>query len=263
MLPAQQKWSPAKRSDNCQARSTVSLSEMTSTHTSLVVAGPRSRELLQSLSPRCDWSKSNFPWMSVKEMNLGHARVTAMSVSFSGELSYELHIPNEQLYIIWSLLVDAGAVHNLSRFGLYATESMRMEKGYRHWKADLIYERNPMESVLERFVDLNKDDFIGKAALLQEIDNGPRRLFVTLIVDCDSASAHAGDPIYSGNEIIGTITSGGFGHRVGKNIAFAFVKPEFALKDTELAIGILGERYKATICDHCLYDKENKLVRDS
>jgi len=108
-----------------------------------------------------------------------------MSVSFSGELAYELHIPNEQLYLVWQLLNDAGADFNLSKFGLYATESMRMEKGYRHWKADLIYERNPIESGLDRFVDLTKAEFVGKQALLDEIERGPQRRFVAMIVDCD------------------------------------------------------------------------------
>jgi len=96
-----------------------------------------------------------------------------MSISFSGELSYELHVPNEQLLLVWSLLNEAGKAFELSRFGLYATESMRLEKSYRHWKSDLIYERNPIESGLSRFVNLNKPDFIGKEKLLAEIERGP------------------------------------------------------------------------------------------
>ena len=120
-----------------------------------------------------------------------------MSVSFSGELSYELHIPNEQLYLVWTLLTEAGQAFHLSKFGLYATESMRMEKGYRHWKADLIYERNPLESSLQRFVDLNKPDFIGKRALLEQIQRGVEKTFVALTVECDVAAAHGGDSVYS------------------------------------------------------------------
>ena len=233
---------------------------MASSHTILVVAGPRSRELLQSLSARDDWSYQAFPWMNVRQMHLGHASVTAMSVSFSGELAYELHIPNEQLYLVWKLINDAGQSFGLSRFGLYATESMRMEKGYRHWKADLLYERNPMESGLERFVNLDKD-FIGKQALLKEIERGNEKEFVVLTVDCDLAAAHGGDSVYSDDKLIGTVSSGGYGHRVRRNIAFAFVQPAYAAKGTQLKVGILGNQYEAVVTDLCLYDAENKLVR--
>jgi dimethylglycine dehydrogenase len=239
----------------------VQLTEMTSSHTILVVAGPQSRALLQSLSPRNDWSKAAFPWMSVQEMSLAHASVTAMSVSFSGELAYELHIPNEQLYLVWQLINQAGQDFSLSRFGLYATESMRMEKGYRHWKADLIYERNPIESTLDRFVDMSKADFIGKTALEQEIERGPEKMFVTMIVDCDIAAGHAGDSIYSGDHLIGTLTSGGYGHRVNKNIAFGFLQPEFAAEGTALTVELIGKHYPAIVSEPCLYDPSNERVR--
>lgn len=238
----------------------VSITEMTASHTILVVAGPKSRDLLQSLSPRCDWSKAAFPWLQVREMTLGHASVKAMSVSFSGELAYELHVPNEQLYLTWKLINAAGAEFGLSRFGLYATESMRLEKGYRHWKADLIYERNPMESGLERFVHMDKN-FIGKVALQNEIARGPLKQFVVLTVDCEVGPAHAGDSLYRGDELIGTVTSGGYGHRVEKNIAYAFVQPELAAEGTALEIELLGQRYNATVCAECLYDADYELVR--
>ncbi|MEM7256786.1 MAG: FAD-dependent oxidoreductase [Pseudomonadota bacterium] len=238
----------------------VTLTELAATHTILVVAGPQSRALLQSVSPRCDWSKEAFGWMSVATMNIGHARVTAMSVSFSGELAYELHVPNEHLYLVWSIINKAGSSYHLSKFGLYATESMRMEKGYRHWKADLIYERNPMESELQRFVDLDKH-FIGKEALLKEIERGPAKVFVTMTVDCDIAAAHAGDSVYNNNDLIGTVTSGGYGHRVGKNIAYAFVNPGHSIIGTTLQIGILGNLYTAQVCESCLYDSDNTLVK--
>ncbi len=194
-------------------------------------------------------------------MNLAHASVTAMSVSFSGELAYELHIPNEQLYLVWKLINEAGAAFNLSRFGLYATESMRMEKGYRHWKADLIYEHNPIESALDRFVDLNKAEFIGKSALLEKVERGPGKLFVTLTIDCELATAHAGDSIYHGDDLIGSVTSGGYGHRVEKNIAYAFIKPEYAEAGTLLSINLLGSRYSAQVSESCLYDPGNERVR--
>jgi dimethylglycine dehydrogenase len=239
----------------------VRITEMAASHTILVVAGPQSRALLQSLSPRTDFSKKAFPWMRARTVMLGHAQMVAMSVSFSGELAYELHIPNEQLYLAWTLLQAAGKAFDLSMFGLYATESMRMEKSYRHWKADLIYERNPMESGLDRFVNMDKANFIGKQALQKEIARGPLKLFVTLVVQCDIAAAHAGDPIYHGEQLVGSITSGAYGHRLQKNIAMAFVAPEHAATGTELTIEILGQRQAAQVVEGCLYDPTNLLVK--
>ncbi len=240
---------------------TVGLREMAGTHTILVVAGPRSRALLQSVSPRRDWSAPSFPWLRAKPMFIGHAEVVAMSVSFSGELAYELHVPNEQLYLVWQLLHEAGRDFDLGHFGLYATESMRLEKGFLHWKADLIYEHNPYEAGLERFVKLDKGDFVGRDALLAQVERGPRKLLVSLVVDCDVGPAHGGDPVFAGAAQVGTVTSGGYGHRVGENLAYAYVDPEHSAIDCALELGILGERYPARVVTPQRYDPDNERIR--
>ena len=240
---------------------TVRLTEMAGSHTILVVAGPKSRALLQSVSPRSDWSAEGLPWLRAKPMFIGHAEVVAMAVSFSGELAYELHVPNEQLYLVWQILNQAGAAFELGYFGLYATESMRLEKGYLHWKADLIYEHNPFEAGLDRFVRLDKDGFIGKTALLEQVERGPRKQLVSLTVDCELAPAHGGDGVFASGRQVGSVTSGGYGHRVRQNIAYAYVDPACAKIGTELEIGILGERYPARVAEPVRYDPENRLVR--
>ena len=239
----------------------VTITEMVNSHTILVVAGPKSRALLQSVSPRCDWSREAFPWLRCRQMFIGHAAVTAMSVSFSGELAYELHVPNERLYLVWQVLNQAGKAFDLGYFGLYATESMRLEKGYLHWKADLIYEHNPLEARLDRFVKLDKASFIGKPALLEQIERGPRKLLVSMIVDCEFAGAHGGDPVFAGERQVGSVTSAGYGHRVAKNIAYAYVDPDQAEIDTRLRVGILGEKYDAIVVEPILYDPDNQRVR--
>lgn len=239
----------------------VTVTEMASSHTTLVLAGPRSRELLQAVSPRCDWSGKALPWLRARPMFIGHAEVLAMAVSFSGELAYELHVPNEQLYLVWRILTAAGEAFKLGYFGLYATESMRLEKGYLHWKADLIYEHNPNEAGLERFVKLDKADFIGKAALLEQIERGPRKRLVSLSIDCDIAPAHGGDGVFAGREQVGSVTSGGYGHRVEQNIAYAYVEPGQATLGRDLEVLILGERYPATVVAGDLYDPDNRRVR--
>ncbi len=239
----------------------VTITEMADSHTILVVAGPKSRDLLQSVSPRCDWSSASFPWLRCLAMFVGHAEVTAMRVSFSGELAYELHVPNEQLYLVWQSLNEAGAGFDLGYFGLYATESMRLEKGYLHWKADLIVEYNPFEARLDRFVNLDKVDFIGKQALLELVERGPRKLLVSITVNCDIASAHCGDPVFASELQVGSVTSAGYGHRVAKNIAYAYVNPDQAEIGTRLSLGILGEKYDALVVEPNLYDPENQLLR--
>jgi len=239
----------------------VTVTEMAASHTTLVLAGPESRALLQSISPRDDWSTDALPWLSCKTMSIGHVEVLAMNVSFSGELAYELHIPNEHLYLVWQILNSAGTTFNLGNFGLYATESMRMEKGYLHWKADLIYEQNPLEARLDRFVKLDKADFIGKSALLEQIERGPRKLLVSMTIDCDIAPAHGGDPVFADKKQVGSVTSAGYGHRVQKNIAYAYVNPEQAAPGIKLSVGILGDRYEATVVSPSLYDPQNQRVR--
>ncbi len=239
----------------------ITITEMAGSHTILVIAGPNSRDLLQSVSPRCDWSSEAFPWLRCQTMFVGHAEVTAMSVSFSGELAYELHVPNEQLYLVWQCLNEASATFDLGYFGLYATESMRLEKGYLHWKADLIVEYNPFEARLDRFVKLEKAGFIGKQALLEQVERGPRKLLASLTVDCDIACAHGGDPVFVGEQQVGSVTSAGYGHRVAKNIAYAYVNPDQAEIGTRLSLGILGEKYDAIVVEPILYDPENQLVR--
>ncbi len=228
----------------------VSITPLTQSHTILVLAGAKTRALLNHLSAgdNDEFSAQNFPNMRAKWVQLAHAEIMAMSVSFSGEDAFELHIPNEQLYLTFQLLREAGKQFQLGLFGLYATESMRLEKGYLHWKADLIYEHNPYEHGLEKFVKLDKPaDFIGKQALQDEIKRGAKQQFIMLEVDCDIAAAHAGTAILHQGKIIGSVTSGGYGFRVQKNIAFGFVDCGFDKIGTELQVNIIGEVYKARV----------------
>ncbi len=238
----------------------IRIESLTASHTILVVAGPKSRQLLQAVSPRDDWSKDGFPWLSVRKVHLGHHAVIAMSVSFSGELAWELHVPNASLVGVYQTLVEAGEAFGLAHFGMYATESMRLEKGYRHWKADLITELNPIESGLERFVSQNKD-FHGKAGMESQVSKGLRKRFVLMALDATHSPAHPGDSIMADGKVIGTVTSAGWGYRVGKNLAMGFVDPDFADIGMRLQVEVIGEPAGATVCAPCLYDPENLRVR--
>jgi dimethylglycine dehydrogenase len=238
----------------------IRIRSLTNSHTILIVAGPKSRAVLEAAAPRTDWSREALAWLQARHVFIGSAPAVAMSVSFSGELAYELHIPNEHLQLAYGILRQAGNAHGMTGFGLYAVESMRLEKGYRHWKADLITEFNPFETGLGRFVDMGKD-FVGKAALERMIESGERRQFVTMVIDTDHAPAHPGTSIRHEGRVIGTVTSAAWGHRVGRNIAMGFVDPEFAGVGTKLGVDITGEIFAAAIAEECLYDPANERVR--
>ena len=241
---------------NIDANEDVRVRNLTNDHTILLLAGPKSRDVLSAAS-RGDWSKEAFPWLSVREAFVGIAPAVVMAVSFSGELAYEIHVPNNQLYAAYLALRAAGAPHDLHLFGGRAVESMRLEKGYRHWKADLITEFNPFESDLSRFVKMDKE-FIGKAALEKMQANGPRQKFVTLTIDCTHAPAHPGASVVKDGKVVGTIASADWGHRVGKNIAMAFVDPDVS---DGISVEVIGVPVPAQIVEPCLYDPETSLPR--
>jgi len=139
---------------------------------------------------------------------------------------------------------------------------MRLEKGYRHWKADLITEFDPFESNLDRFVSLEKGDFLGKAALLEHLESGPRRKFVSLVLDCTHGPAHGGDSIVlKDGSCIGTITSAAWGYRTNKNIAMGFIDEKYESIGSEVFVEVIGKPIAATVVAPDMYDPEYSLVR--
>ena len=233
----------------------VALRSLTNYHTILVLAGPKSRAVLSACA-RGDWSAAGFPWLSVREARIGHAPAIVMSVSFSGELAYEIHVPNSALFAAYSALMQAGAAHDIGHFGARSVDSMRMEKGYLHWKSDLITEFDPYETGLDRFVSRDKD-FLGKAALLGR-DGKKRRQLRMLEIDATHASPQPSDSLYAGGQLVGSITSADWGHRTAKNIAYAFVQPDI----TEgLCVEIIGKRYAARVLDEPVFDPDNSRVK--
>ena len=239
----------------------ITIETLTNSHTILVLAGPKSRDVLTVAVPDVDWSQSAFPWLSVQNVAIGAADVVAMSVSFSGELAWELHIPNDHLLPTFQALWAAGQANGIRPFGLRATESMRIEKGYRHWKSDLITEFNPFESALDRFVTLDKA-FVGKDALVKMHNQGPRRKFISLEIKSGDAPAHPGDTMLANGRVIGTVTSSAFGHRLKKNLAMGFVDPGFSEAGSEIGVEILGSVIPAEVCADCLYDPGHQRVRN-
>jgi len=235
----------------------VEIRNLTTSHQSFALAGPKSREVLAALTED-DISNEAFPWLSCRKLRLGQFDATVLRVGFTGELSYELHIPAENLMAIYE---QVNAVGVPTAFGALANEAMRIEKGYPHWRADLITERTPLEAGLERFVRFDKDDFIGRQALLNQQRAGPPTRLVTIAVDCDIATAHPGDPIFSGDTLLAAVTSAAFGHRVKKNLAMGYLPVATATPETKLEIEILGHQYPAKVLEAPAYDPTNQRPR--
>ena len=233
----------------------VHLRSLTNDWTILVLAGPRARDVLSAVS-RGDWSAAAFPWLSVRRAFVGIAPAVVMSVSFSGELAYEIHVPNAQLYAAYLALRAAGEAHGLRLFGARAVEAMRMEKGFLHWKADLITEFDPFETGLERFVRMDKGDFIGREALATRQAKGPTAKLVSLRVETTDCPAHPGASIMNGDKVVGTVTSGDWGHRVGLNLAYAFVDPGQSQVGTRLEADLLGQRVPVEVIAPAPYDPQ-------
>jgi dimethylglycine dehydrogenase len=240
----------------------VQLQKITTQMGVLVIAGPRSRELLQKLTD-ADLSNDAFKWLTGQFINVGYAQADALRVNFVGELGWELHHPIEMQNYIFDEIMKAGAEFDIKPFGIRAMNAMRLEKSYRLIPSEMSIEYAALESGLDRFVRLDKEvDFIGKQALAAWQQRGFANRFVTLevhgVVDADARGSEA---IYSNGEMVGRATSGGYGFRLGKSLALGLVRPDLAVPGTELEIEILAERRAATVLEESPYDPENKALR--
>jgi len=243
--------------DGSPGDGSVELTNVTNRDTVLTLAGPRSRDVLQAITDT-DCSRNAFPFFCCRELDAGIARVRALRVSYVGELGYELHVATEHQTYLYDLLMEAGRQHDIVDFGYRALDSMRLEKAYRLWGADMSADYTPLEAGMDRFVDFEKGDFIGREALLRQRERGLERRLTCLVVDADDADPHGYEPVFSGRERIGYVASGGYGHTVQKTIALAYLPTGYFEAGTELTVEILGEHWAARVVDQPLYDPDNE-----
>ena len=240
----------------------VTLQKITTQMGVLVLAGPKSRDVLQKLTDT-DLSNHNFKWLSGKSINVGYAQAEALRVNFVGELGWELHHPIEMQNYIFDELMRVGSEFNIKPFGIRAMDSMRIEKSYRLIPREMSIEYSALESGLHRFVKLDKAcDFVGKAGLSAWQKKGFNNTFVTLEVHgITDADARGSEGIYKNGELIGRATSGGFGFRVNKSLALGMVLSNYAIEGAELEIEILGQRHRATVIPESAFDAQNLALR--
>ena len=246
---------------NMPTDNSVIFEDLTNSKGVLVLAGPKSRELMKLVS-KDNFENENFPWLTSQIVNIGNYPVLAMRVNFVGELGWELHHPIEYQNQIFDILFQHGSKLNLKPFGIRAMDSLRIEKSYRLPGRELSIEYAALESGLNRFVSENKGDFIGRDGLAEWKSKGLSYGFVTLEVhNVKDADALGNNPIYLDGKVIGRATSGGYGHRIKKSLVLAMINPSLIKTGLKVKIDILGTKYDASIINESPYDPSNEKLR--
>ncbi|HEY2675748.1 MAG TPA: FAD-dependent oxidoreductase [Steroidobacteraceae bacterium] len=242
------------------ADGSVQLRNITMSRGCFVVAGPRSRDVLAKLAD-VPLDNAAFPWLTAQVCEVGLATdVYLLRVNFVGALGWELHFPIEYAHHLFDSLFAAGDEFGIRMAGMRAMESLRLEKSYRMWGSDLTPDYTPYEAGLDRFVRLNKGDFIGKSALQAQLAKGVPNRFVTFEVhDVGDADPLGNEPLFDARgHIVGRATAGYYGHALQKSLGLGYIRPEYAAPGSKIQIEILGERRQATVLIDSPYDPENK-----
>ena len=226
------------------------------------IAGPKARDLLARLTDE-DLSNEAFPFRSLRQIDVGRCPAIVNRLSFTGELGYEIYVPAEYHLALYEALLGAGADLGLRHFGGRALNSLRLEKSFGAWLREYTPDHTPFEAGLGRFVSQKKAaDFIGRATAEEMRAAEPKRRLVTLVVDAGDADAQGDEPVFHEGAVAGFVTSGGYGHTVGKSIALAYVERALAgTPDRAFELEILGERRPARLVTEPLYDPSGSRMR--
>ena len=226
----------------------------------LVLAGPRSREVLAKLTA-AELGDGQFRWLTGREIEVAGIAVCALRVNYVGELGWELHCPMGRLADLYDAVWTAGEAFGIADFGTYAVDSLRMEKAYRGWGAELTNEITLVEADMERFARYDKEDFVGKAAMQRVKQAGIVTQLVYVEVEPGDCDVHGGEPVTAEGRVVGVTTSGAYGHYTGKSLGFAYVEPHLAGPGTTFTIDVVGEPRTATVLAEPAYDPRNERLR--
>ncbi len=226
------------------------------------LSGPKSRDILKEIikdaDPDTALSNKRFPWLSMRNIELGMCPVRAIRVAYTGELGWELHHPIEMQNYLWDQLVLAGAKHGMKLAGARAQNWLRQEKSYRAFGTELGRDATPQEAGLDRFIDLEKD-FHGKDAMIK---TGIRSKCVTLLIDGpDDADPWGREALYDGDTKVGRLTSGGYSVHFGKQIGMGYVRPDLAVVGQKLKVKMLNQLWGAQVAEDSPYDPTNVTIR--
>ena len=242
------------------ANGSVYVNDITSSRCCIGVWGPRARDLVQQVSEN-DFSNEAFPYLTAQQVTIGDIPVLALRVTYVGELGWEIYAPVEYGLKLWDTLWEAGQPFGLLAAGYRAIESLRLEKSYRYWSADIHSEYNPYEAGLGFAVKLQKGDFLGKAALERIKAQGVKRKLCCLVLDDPRAVALGGEPFLDGERVLGHVTSAGYGYTIRQSIAYGYLPVEYAVPGTSVKVQLFGVRYGATVMKEPLYDPKNVKIK--
>ena len=225
------------------------------------LSGPRSRDVLARVAFD-DISNDALPFLACREMDVGLARARVNRMSVAGELGYEINVPASEHRGLRLALLEAGRDLGIVETGMNALLSLRMEKSFGIWSAEYTWAYTPGMSGLDRFIDFTKKSFVGRDAALRERDEKrPKRILSTLEIDADNADASGWEPVWDGEGQVGFVTSGAFGHCVGKSLALAYLDRDAAVAGSELDVHIVGEKRRARVLAGPVFDPEGQRMR--
>lgn len=247
--------------DMVERPDSVSFESRSNSWTGFNVAGPRSRDLLQPLVD-CDLSTESFRFMRSKQLTIGGIKAIAIRVSFTGDLGWELYVAESDQLALYELLLDKGAEYGIRPVGSRSLLSLRVEKGYGSWSREYSPEYWPHEVGLDRLIKLDKPEFVGREAWLGLKDQEPREKLVMLSIDTTKADAAGGEPVFTREgEPCGRVSSGAYGHSIGKSLALAFIKTEHVNPEAEFDVAILGLPHKAKLLPEAPFDPKGERLR--
>lgn len=224
------------------------------------LAGPNAREILKELSDPD--VVAALPFMGCDQFDVGLIRARVGRLSVSGELGYEIHCQASDHIALRRALLEAGADLGLHEIGMNALLSLRLEKSFGIWSAEFTQGYTAAMTGMDRWIDWQKPDFVGRGAALAERDgDGPDKVLVTLEVGADDADASGYEPVWRGGEKVGFVTSGGYGHTLGTSLAMALVRPDAGDEGTVLSLHIVGVERRARVIAPSPYDPESRAVR--
>ncbi|KAJ7335883.1 hypothetical protein JRQ81_013824 [Phrynocephalus forsythii] len=227
----------------------------------LGIAGPYSRKVLQKLTTE-DLSDDAFNFLLCKHLKIADIPVTAVRISYTGELGWELYHKQEDSAALYSVIMEAGQEEGIDNFGTYALNTLRLEKGFRAWGAEMNCDTNPLEAGLKYFIKLNKPaDFIGKQALKQIKEKGLERQLVYLTLKTDNVDPEGNESVWYNGKVIGNTTSGCYSYSTQQSLAFAYVPMELSKVGQKLEVELLGKNYPATIIQEPLIMTEPTRTR--
>jgi 4-methylaminobutanoate oxidase (formaldehyde-forming) len=239
---------------------TVQVREVTDEYAVIGLWGPAARRILEAVTPD-DVSNAAFPYLSARPIRVAAADVWAQRVTYVGELGWELYVPSGDAGAVWDALREAGRPAGLRPTGYKALDSLRLEKGYRYWSADITPADNPYAAGLGFCVRLGKGDFIGHEALLRVKAEGvPRRLATVTIAP--ASTIYGGEAVWKDGQLLGRLRSGGYGYTVGRNIGLVYLPVDLAQAvGTPLEVEVFGERVVAEVAPDVLYDPQGSRIR--